>query len=130
MARVSFLIRLLFALCLLGATFNHLRSAVEQGLLWDYGYGADTALASRIFWGALTFLDPLAAALLFVRPRWGIGLTIAIILVDVLHNSFYVAAHGQWMAPFYLSQVGFLLLVLLLSPQAWRGLASGRGLTR
>ncbi|MGC5704014.1 hypothetical protein J4P02_27815 [Pseudomonas sp. NFXW11] len=124
MSRVSQSIRLLFALCLLAATFNHLRAAFEHGLLWDYGYGVDTPLASRAFWGSLTLFDPLAALLLWRHPRWGLLLTLAIILLDVLHNSFYVAAHDQWLASFYLSQVGFLLLVLLLLPLAWRGLSA------
>lgn len=123
MSRVSLFIRLLLALCLLAATFNHLRAALDHGLLWDYGYGVDTPLASRAFWGSLTLFDPLAALLLFVRPRWGLLLTLAIIVLDVVHNSFYVAAHGQWLETFYLSQVGFGLVVALLLPLAWRGLA-------
>ncbi|WP_199521950.1 MULTISPECIES: hypothetical protein [Pseudomonas] len=122
MPRVSLCIRLLFALCLLAATFNHLRAAFEHGLLWDYGYGAATPLLSRAFWGSLTLFDPLAALLLVVRPRWGLLLTLAIILLDVLHNSLYVAAHHQWLETFYLSQVGFALAVLLCLPLAWRGL--------
>lgn len=126
MSRVSLFIRLLFALCLLAATFNHLRAALDHGLLWDYGYGAETPLASRAFWGSLTLFDPLAALLLFVRPRWGLILTLSIILLDVLHNSFYVAAHSQWLETFYLSQVGFGLVVVLLLPRAWRGLTQER----
>lgn len=124
MSRVSVSIRLLFTLCLLAASFNHLRAALDHGLLWDYGYGADTPLASRAFWGALTFFDPLAALLLWVRPRWGLVLILAIIVLDVVHNSFYVAAHNQWLETFYLSQVGFGLAVLVLLPLAWRGLGS------
>ena len=119
MPRVSLCIRLLFALCLLAATFNHLRAAFEHGLLWDYGYGAATPLASRAFWGSLTLFDPLAALLLLVRPRWGLLLTLAIILLDVLHNSLYVAAHGQWLETFYLSQV--CLLYTSPSPRDQRG---------
>ncbi|MCY7262034.1 hypothetical protein [Pseudomonas protegens] len=122
MSRVSVSIRLLFTLCLLAASFNHLRAALDHGLLWDYGYGADTLLASRAFWGALTFFDPLAALLLWVRPRWGLVLTLAIIVLDVVHNSFYVAAHSQWLETFYLSQAGFLLAVVAFLPLAWRGL--------
>ncbi|WPX16591.1 hypothetical protein RHM58_21590 [Pseudomonas sp. 10S4] len=69
--------------------------------------------------GALTILDPLAALLLFINPRTGIALTAAIIIADVAHNTFYVAVNQQWLEPFYLSQVAFLLAVLLLSPVAW-----------
>ncbi|MBC2658790.1 hypothetical protein H7A76_25420 [Pseudomonas sp. MSSRFD41] len=129
MFRLSLCIRWLFALCLLAATFNHLHAAFAHGLLWDYGYGSDTPLVSRAFWGSLTLLDPLAVLLLWRRPRWGLALTLAIIVLDVLHNSLYVAAHEQWLASFYLSQVGFLVLVLLLTPLAWRGLA-GTGQAR
>ena len=121
-----------------------LRGLAEQGLILLAGalqdpvdsavlvvraqdpYGAQTLLASRVFWGALTVLDPLAALLLWVRPRWGLALTLGIIACDVLHNSFYVAAHGQWTQTFYLSQLGFLLAVLVLSPSAWHGLRNRR----
>ena len=121
MPRLSFAVRILFACCLFIATANHIRADVSHGLLWDYGYGPSTYLASRIFWGGLTFFDPLAALLLFIKPRAGIVLTVAIILVDVTHNTFYVALKQQWLEPFYLSQVAFLIVVLLLSPIAWNG---------
>lgn len=121
MPRLSFAVRILFACCLFIATANHIRADVSHGLLWDYGYGPDAYLGSRIFWGALTFFDPLAALLLFIKPRAGIVLTVAIILVDVTHNTFYVALKQQWLEPFYLSQVAFLIVVFLLSPIAWNG---------
>lgn len=118
MYRRSIVVRALFAICLLAATFNHLRAIVLHGLLWDYGYGSSTALASKIYWSALTLLDPLAAVLLFVRPRAGIALTVAIIVSDVLHNTYYVASHGQWLASFYVAQVAFCIAVLALTPLA------------
>ena len=121
MKRTSFAIRVLFAVCLLGATFNHVRADLEHGLLWDYGFGNEAVLASRIYWSVLTVLDPLGALLLFVRPRAGIGLTALIIFTDVIHNTYYVALSDQWTNPFYLSQIGFLVLVFVLSPIAWRG---------
>ncbi len=129
MPRLSFAVRVLFACCLLIATVNHIRSDVSHGLLWDYGYGPSTYLASRIFWAALTFFDPLAALLLFIKPRAGIVLTAVIILVDVAHNTFYVALKRQWLEPFYLSQVAFLVVVFLLSPIAWNGLIRGVAFT-
>mgnify|MGYP001581228468 FL=1 len=91
--------------------------------------GPSTYLASRIFWAALTFFDPLAALLLFIKPRAGIVLTAVIILVDVAHNTFYVALKRQWLEPFYLSQVAFLVVVFLLSPIAWNGLIRGVAFT-
>ncbi|MCI1739965.1 MAG: hypothetical protein LKM38_25310 [Pseudomonas veronii] len=69
--------------------------------------------------GRLRFLTPLAALLLFIKPRVGIILTAAIILADVAHNTYYVALNQQWLEPFYLSQVAFLVAVFLLSPIAW-----------
>lgn len=119
MPGASFAIRVLFACCLLVATANHLRADFQHGFFWDYGYGNGAYWASRVFWGALTILDPLAALLLFIKPRTGIALTAAIIIADVVHNTFYVALNRQWLEPFYLSQVAFLLAVLLLSPVAW-----------
>jgi hypothetical protein len=120
MYRRSLVIRAFFALCLLGATFNHARAIATHGLLWDYGYGSDAMLASKIFWASLTLLDPLAVLLLFVRPRVGLALTVAIIVCDVLHNGYYVARHGQWLATFYVLQVAFCVAVLALTPLAAR----------
>ncbi|WP_248742163.1 MULTISPECIES: hypothetical protein [unclassified Pseudomonas] len=119
MPKLSFAIRVLFACCLLVATTNHIQAGFQHGLLWDYGYGASTFLASRVFWGTLTFLDPLAALLLFIKPMAGIILTAAIILADVVHNTYYVALNHQWLESFYLSQVAFLMVVALLSPIVW-----------
>jgi hypothetical protein len=77
----------------------------------------------------LTFLDPLAAVLLFVRPRWGIALTVAIIVSDVAHNLWFMSAHPlskSFVADvassgFMLSQIAFLLFVAATAPLAWRG---------
>lgn len=125
MPRLSFAIRVLFAFCLLIATANHIRADFLHGLFWDYGYGDSAYWASRVFWGTLTFFDPLAAVLLFIKPRVGIILTATIILADVAHNTYYVALKQQWLEPFYLSQVAFLIAVFLLSPIVWRREQSG-----
>jgi hypothetical protein len=118
--RLSLALRLVFAACLLGATVNHVRADIDCGLLC--GYGFDAALPSRIYWSALTVLNPLAALLLLLRPRAGLVLTFLIIASDVLNNSYYVASAHQWTNPFYLSQVGFLMLVAASAPLAWKGL--------
>ena len=120
MTRTSLVIRLVFAICLLAASVNHVIAVVQHGVLWDYGFGSRAPLASRIYWSALTLLDPLAIALLFVRPRTGIVLTALIIVSDVVHNTYYVAMADLWTAPFYLSQVVFLVFVLAVAPLAWR----------
>jgi hypothetical protein len=120
MHRRSLVIRALFAICLLAASVNHVRAIAAHGWLWDYGYGSEASLASEIFWTLLTVFDPLAALLLFARPRAGLALTVAIIVIDVLHNGYYVARHGQWLATFYVSQVAFCAAVLALTPLAAR----------
>ncbi|KLU23272.1 hypothetical protein EOS_26075 [Caballeronia mineralivorans PML1(12)] len=125
MLRASIVIRILFALCLLAATFNHARAILQHGLLWDYGYGNKINLTSKVYWDVLTILDPLAAILLFGKPRAGIWLTVAIIVSDVIHNTYYVAMNDQWLAPFYLAQIGFLVAVLGLAPVAARAFPSG-----
>ncbi|MCU9946027.1 hypothetical protein [Pseudomonas sp. PDM13] len=43
-------------------------------------------------------------------------------MLDAVHNSFYVSAHGQWLETFYRSQVVFLLVVVAFLPLAWSGL--------
>jgi hypothetical protein len=130
MHRASIAIRTFFALCLLGATFNHLAAIFQHGLLWDYGYGAAISPASKVYWDTLAFLDPLGAMLLFLKPRAGVWLTVLIIVSDVLHNTYYVAMHDQWSAPFYLAQAGFLVVALCFAPVAMRGLSSRRPATR
>lgn len=73
-------------------------------------------------------LDPLAAILLFVRPKIGIVATIAIIVSDVLHNLWFRAGHpvtGSLYAyvttsPFMVSQLAFLLFVAVTAPVAWK----------
>jgi hypothetical protein len=120
MLRASKIVRTLFAICLLAATFNHARAILQHGAFWDYGYGSRIAVVSRVYWALLTILDPLAVVLLFLKPKAGIWLTVVIIVSDVIHNTYYVAANGQWLAPFYLAQVGFLVVVLALAPVAAR----------
>ncbi|MFX5092906.1 hypothetical protein ABTC45_19340, partial [Acinetobacter baumannii] len=34
--KTAFIIRIIYALCLLGAGFNHLITVIEHGLFWDY----------------------------------------------------------------------------------------------
>jgi hypothetical protein len=98
-----------------------------HGLLWDYG-GAP--ILTRIYWTSLTFLDPLAAVLLFFRPRAGILLTLAIIVSDVAHNTWIIWRSGavDWLNFMYVSQVAFLLFVVLTVSRAWAVTWPGRAL--
>ena len=76
-------LRWVYALCLAGASWNHWTATYRHGWLWDYG---GYPRASTLFWTSLGVADPLVAVLLFVRPRIGVALTVAIIVVDVIHN--------------------------------------------
>ncbi|WP_375285589.1 hypothetical protein [Sphingomonas sp.] len=67
--RRSLLLRTIYALCLLGATYNHWVVIYQHGFEWDYG---GVSRASATFWTALAFLDPAAVVLLFVKPRAGL----------------------------------------------------------
>lgn len=42
------------------------------------------------------------------------------------HNSWYVALNHQWLETFYLSQVAFLVLVLIVSPLVLKRTVSAR----
>ncbi|WP_332878902.1 hypothetical protein [Massilia sp. S19_KUP03_FR1] len=112
----SFYVRMVYFVCLAGASVNHARANIAHGLLWDYG---GVPLVSSIFWTALTFLDPLAAILLLVRPRWGVGMTVAIIVVDVLHNSWLNDYLDVPPSAAYYAQVAFLILVASTAKIAW-----------
>jgi hypothetical protein len=119
-----FLLRLIYALSLLGGAWTHVRILAAHGLLWDYG---GVPVFTRVFWTSLTFLDPLAAVLLFLRPRIGLVMTVGIIVMDVAHNAWFLTHVGpplrgyvNWM---FISQVSFLLFVLITIRIAWRGLS-------
>lgn len=121
--RSGFLIRIVYSLCLAGAAVNHVRAVFARGWLPEH-----LERATALYWASLTFLDPLAVVLLFVRPRIGISLTGAIIVTDVAHNLFYLAAHPDRQSfvqdvassGFMLSQIAFLLFVGATAPLAWR----------
>jgi hypothetical protein len=123
--RGSIVVRSIWAACLLVAGLNHARLLVEHGLSWDYG-GLNPISAA--YQSSLTFIDPLVAALLFIRPRVGIVATVVLIVTNVAHN-LAVAAHsapaGEFLTrashPITLSQIGFMLFVLGTVRIAWAG---------
>jgi hypothetical protein len=124
----SLIIRFVWAACLLVGGANHALALLRHGLLWDYG---GVALASAAYWSSLTILDPLAAALLFARPRMGMMGTIVLIVTNVIHN-LAVTAHrapaGEFLIaasnPFLASQIGFMIFVLATARLAWKGAGS------
>jgi len=123
----SLLLRLTYAVCLLGGAATHVAVLVSHGLSWDYG---GVPMLTRVFWASLAFLDPLAALLLLVRPRIGLSLTLAIITSDVVHNTWVEWWMGlplrmfmNWM---YVSQLLFLFFVVATIGIAWRGTTSAQ----
>lgn len=87
------------AICLCAGTYTHVDWVIRHGFLYpDTRY----SIYSQLFWDSLTFLDPLAALLLFLAPKKGVWLTFAIIVVDVVHNAFVSTSYkagniGHWM---------------------------------
>ena len=104
------IILIIQAICMLMGTYTHVSWVVRHGFLYP-----DVPLYSRLFWDSLTFLDPLAALFLFIRPRAGILLVLVIICVDVFHNAF-IGSLGL----FFLLQVIFCVFVLATFRMNWR----------
>ena len=80
MTKASLTLRIIYALCLAGATFVHVSIHIQYGLLLGALEAQGYPLATRMFWSALTLLDPLAVLLLFIRPR--VGLVLASVIAD------------------------------------------------
>jgi hypothetical protein len=128
--RRSVIVRSIWAACLLIGGLNHARTLFRHGLLWDYG---GVAWPSAAYWTSLTLLDPLVAALLFLRPRIGIPSTILLIVTNVIHNvavTAWYAPDGAFLTrishPFVISQIGFMLFVGATARIAWQCVAGGR----
>jgi hypothetical protein len=113
----SLVIRVLYAICLTGAPWNHARILFEHGLWWNYG-GIHPFYAT--FWTSLTFLDSLAVVLLLTRPHAGLVLTTLIIVSDVMINACVGLTYGIDL-PSFLAQFVFMLFVLGTVRRAWNG---------
>jgi len=120
MRNPSFLIRLIYAICLAGASFNHARIVASHGLDWNYG-GLPVFVC--VFWTALTFVDALAVILLIIKPILGLGLTTAIIVCDVAINAWVGTKYGIDVAAFS-AQALFLIFVISTVGIAWRSVSS------
>lgn len=132
MQRGSPIVRSIWAACLLIGGLNHARTLLRHGVFWDYG---GVAWPSAAYWSSLTILDPLAAALLFLRPKVGIPSTILLIVTNVIHNLAIAARYapeGEFLTrvshPFVISQIGFMLFVGATARIAWSDVASSRDL--
>lgn len=106
------------SIAMLSGMTTHLIWIINNGFLSE-NYNAP--FFTRFFWDSLTFIDPIAAILLIIKPKTGIWLTFVIIIVDVFHNfilcfrsmipnsnyfSYWII--GNWML---MCQIFFLLFV-------------------
>ena len=99
---------------------SHVAWAIENGFLSEK-YNAN--FGSMMFWDSLTFLDPLAAILLILKPKTGLTLTAIIIAVDVLHNNIFYFEElyqssiglGEWFIKYWmiLGQIVFAIFVFI-----------------
>jgi len=106
--------RLVWVLCLAIGTCTHVASLIKCG--WC---SVGIPVASAVFWNSLAVLDPLAAVVLFVRPRAGVMLTMVIMVADVAHNVWAVTALGAMVWP-VVAQAAFLAFALATAPAIWR----------
>ncbi len=95
MTKASLILRIVYAVCLAGATCVHVATHVQYGQWLGALEGHGFSPATRFFWSSLTLLDPLAALLLFIRPPAGLALVGAIMVSDVAHNS-WILIHFSW----------------------------------
>ncbi len=113
------LIIAVYIIALAIGTWTHVRDIIDGGV-FPYRYAP---LWLNTYWTALTLFDPLAIMLLCTRLRFGVILTLAIMLTDVAINSYATAA--IWKIPFaeniyLLLQAAFLAFVLLTAPRLLR----------
>jgi hypothetical protein len=106
-------------ICLLAAGLNHACDIWRGGWL-PYRFAP---LPMNVYWTSLAVFDPLAAWLLWRRPRAGLSLTLAIITSDVAVNSYaiYGLEYRGWLAYGSLQlQTLFLGFVAGTLPYVWR----------
>lgn len=115
------LIFVVYSICFLVGTYTHTAGLVRRGFL-----AFPVPLAIGVFWDALTVLDPLAVALLWWRPKAGIGLALAIMAADVCVNTAtylagYLGPPVPNMVPLHLfDQALFGMFVFVTAPLAYR----------
>ena len=96
-------------------TCTHIAGLIKHG--WNFG--GVIPLVSAIYWNSLTIIDPLAAALLFLRPRIGVLATITIMVSDVAHNWWVVTTFGG-IVLMVVAQSAFLIFALATAHLIWR----------
>ena len=116
--RLALAIRGVYALCLAAGTYSHALPLLRHGLSWNYG---GMPPASTIFLTSLTVVDPIIAAMLFIKPKLAIVLLLLLMVSDVAHNTWAILTHGfvVWMVA---DQYLFLAFLLATAPLVWKNL--------
>lgn len=83
----------IYSIGFLIGTYTHLQAILIHGFL-----GQNAPLFYRIYWDSLIFFDPLAAVIVWIKPKWGIRLAILIMVTDILINC-YAYTSGIFMEP-------------------------------
>ena len=99
-------------------TTTHMLDLIHYGWLpYDF-----RPLPWNIYWTSLTFLDLLAALLIWVREDWGILLGAAIMGSNVLVNGYTAFVIGrEEFFPALALQIAFALFVFWMTWRHWQG---------
>jgi len=100
---------------LIGTTTHSLDMIYHGWLPYDF-----RPLPWNIYWTSLTFLDPLAAVLIWVRERWGIVLGVAIMASNIAVNGYtFAIGYSGFLVP-WLLQCAFGLFVFFTAWRHWQ----------
>ena len=117
----------IYSVCFLVGTYTHAAGLIQRGFL-----SFPVPVAVGVFWDSLTLLDPLAAGLVWLRPRLGVPLAVAIMVVDISVNT-HVYLAGYFKPPVaglvplsLLEQALFGLFVFVTALGVYRQLARPR----
>jgi hypothetical protein len=108
--------KLIWTLGFLVGTTTHSLDLIYLGWLpYDF-----RPLPWNIYWTSLTFLDPLAAVLIWVRERWGIMLGVAIMISNIAVNGYTLAiGYHAFLVP-WLLQSAFGAFVFFTAWRHWQ----------
>jgi hypothetical protein len=115
-ARALRVFQVLWVLGFLVGTTTHTADLIVGGV----NAYSDFPLGVRLFWVALTLLDPATAALIIFRRRSGIVLGIAVIVADIAVNWTVFALVGGLSLFGVISQSLFAVLILVTARALWR----------
>ena len=74
----------IYSIGFLIGTCTHVLGILHNGFL---AVAKSAPLSLNIYWDSLALLDPLAALLIWIKPRLGLGLAILIMFTDVIINA-------------------------------------------